>query len=372
MTVLDNNIDRSRHSPNRPPRRSVTVSIRSVRPLLGYLASRGYDAGDLRLALGQVAVDIEDPESRIPHDAAVALWDAAERLSADINIGLHAAEWIRPGMLGALEYAVQTCATLGHGLKMLARYHRVLHDVAEVRVELRGNWAVLSHRLPLPGGAPRQISEFVLAGWLLAFRRICATEWAPLEVRFPHAEPADVSEHRRLFAAPLLFGHERSELRIPRALLDQPLPAADSTLQQIVEAQVGTLLESLPAADSYTDSVRRLLARTLNAGSARLEEIAAQLHLSPRTLHRRLDEEGTSFRRIVCAVRRELAERHLRDRRMMIAEVAFLLGYSEASAFHRAFKRWTGHSPQAFRDGAYNSSSLERGSRYSSKPKVLD
>jgi AraC-like DNA-binding protein len=360
MTGLDNGIDRSRHSPDPPPRRRVTVSIRSVRPVLGYLASRGYDAGALWRAAGTGAIDTDDPEARIPHDAAVALWQTAEHLSADVNIGLHAAEWIRPGMMGALEYAVQTCATLGEGLERLARYHRVLHDAAEVRFELRGDGAVLSHRLPLPGGAPRQISEYIVAGWLIALRRICASDWAPLEVRFPHAEPADVSEHRRLFAAPLLFGHERSELQIPRAVINRPLPAADPTLQQIVEAQVGTLIERLPSADAYTDSVRHLLAKTLSAGNARLEEIAAQLHLSPRTLHRRLEEEGTSFRRIVRTVRRELAERHLRDRRMMIAEIAFLLGYSEASAFHRAFKRWTGYSPKAFRDSAGQASRLDR------------
>jgi AraC-like DNA-binding protein len=349
MTRFDNSIDSSRHTRMPPPRRTVSVSVRSVWPVLNYVAARGHEPKALLEAAVVDASAIHDPEARIPHAAAIGLWAAAERLTGDTDLGLHSAEAIRPGAFGALEYAVRTSETLGAGLERLTRYHRVLHDAAEVRLEIRGGEAVLSHRLPLPGGAPRQVAEFVLAAWLLALRRITATDWAPLEVRFPHAEPADVSEHRRLFAAPVRFEHSRSELRLPQSLLALAIPTADPALQQIVEAQVETLIEGLPAGASYAGVVQQLLAQSLSDGRAALDRIAARLHISTRTLHRRLEQEGTSFRHILHDVRRELAERHLQEGRLMIAEIAFLLGYSEASAFHRAFKRWTGHSPQTFR-----------------------
>ena len=109
------------------------------------------------------------------------------------------------------------------------------------------------------------------------------------------------------------------------------------------------MLQKLPKGEALTDAVRRLLVGELCDGEPSLEQIAPRLHMSPRTLHRRLEEEGTSFRQVLAEVRRELAARHLSERRLAIGEIAFLLGFSEPSAFHRAFKRWTGHAPLAYR-----------------------
>lgn len=110
------------------------------------------------------------------------------------------------------------------------------------------------------------------------------------------------------------------------------------------------MLQRLPKGEAATDAVRRCLAGELCNGQPTLEQIAPRLHMNPRTLHRRLDDEGTNCRRVLKDVRRELASRHLAERQLAISEIAFLLGFSEPSAFHRAFKRWTGHAPLAFRE----------------------
>jgi AraC-like DNA-binding protein len=154
-----------------------------------------------------------------------------------------------------------------------------------------------------------------------------------------------VSEHRRLFRAPLRFGYDRSELVIPRSLVDAPLLRAEPALQSLVEAQVEGLLKSFPRGETTADSLRRLLGEELCDGELTLRRLAARLHMSSRTLHRRLGQEHTTFRRVVSEVRWELAELHLREGKLAVAEIAFLLGFSEASAFHRAFKRWTGSPP---------------------------
>jgi AraC-like DNA-binding protein len=267
-----------------------------------------------------------------------------------LNIGLHVAQGIRPGVYGALDYAVRTCETLGERLRLLSRFHRFLHDIAETRVRVERDRAILSHYLPLPGGAPRPVSECVLAGWLLTSRQATGVNWIPLEARFPHPAPDDISEHQQLFACKLQFGCERSELVFARELLDAPLVKADPTLQAILEAQVVAVIEKLPKGEATTDAVRRHLAGELGKGQPTLEQIAPRLHMSPRTLCRRLEEEGTSFREILSQVRRELASRHLMERRLAIGEIAFLLGFSEPSAFHRAFKRWTGQAPLSYRE----------------------
>ena len=327
----------------------VSVSVRSVRPVLGYLTSRGYDTRQLLHDAGVDSANLRDAEARIPHVAAVAVWDAARDLTGDATIGIHVAEAIRPGIFGALEYALRTSPTLGRGIERLCRYHHVYHDVAEVALEVRGEHAALSHRLPLPGGAPRTVAEFILTGWLVVARQATGAECAPAEVRFPFPEPTDTSEHQRVFRAPLRFNHDRSELVWPRQTLDLPMLAADAMLQPIVEGQVRAQLESLPSGESATDAVRRSLAQELCDGEPTLERVATRLHMSARTLHRRLDDEGASFRRVLAEARRELAERHLSDSQLAVCEIAFLLGFSEPSAFRRAFKRWTGQQPAAFR-----------------------
>jgi AraC-like DNA-binding protein len=350
MTGAARNIDRNRHARTFPHVGTVSVSIRSVRPVLMFIAARGHDGSAFLKDHGISPMIFRDPEARLPHAVAVRLWQAACQLTNDSDLGLHVAEGIRAGNFGALDYAVRTSETLGVGLQRLSRYHHFLHDAAEVKLTVHRDRAVLSHRLPVPGGPPRAVSEFVIAGWLVTSRQATGANWIPLQVRFPHAAPDNTSEHRRVFGCSLEFGHERSELVFSRDLLDMPLLKADADLQAILEAQVVATLQKLPKGEATTDAVRRYLAGELCKGQPTLEQIAPRLHMSPRTLHRRLDEEGTSFRRVLTEVRRELAGRHLIDRQLAISEIAFLLGFSEASAFHRAFKRWTGHAPLAYRE----------------------
>jgi AraC-like DNA-binding protein len=349
MTRPDKKIDRNRHAQATTNARGVLVSIRSVMPVLMYLRARGHGVDAVLAEQGVDSALLRDPEARLPHAAAIRVWQAAGALTMDADLGIHIAEAIRPGQFGALEYALQTSANLGAAYTRLSAYHRFLHDAAEVVLETDRRHAILSHRLPLPGGAPRPVSEFILAGWLVTSRQATGADCTPVEVRFPHPAPEDNAEHRRVFGCPVKFGHHRSELVFSRSLLDVPLLKADPILQGIVEAQVIALIAKLPKAEATTDAVRRFLAEELSNGQPRLGQIAPRLRMSARTLHRRLEQEGTTFRRVLAEVRRELAVRHLTEGRLATGEIAFLLGFSEVSAFHRAFKNWTGHAPRVYR-----------------------
>ncbi len=348
MTGTDRNIDRNRH-PQTPQLGRVSLSVRVLEPLLLYLKARGHDSSAFLKGQGVDPTLFRDPEGRLPSTVAVLLWRAAARLTNDLDLGLHVAEGIRPGAYGALGYALRTSENLGMSLQRLCRYHRVLHDAAEVQLAVRGDRAILSHRLSFPGGVPRAVSEYIVAGWLITSRQATGVHWIPIEARFPHSTPEDTSEHRRLFGCALKFEHDRSELAFTRDLLNMPFLNADPNLQAILEAQVLSMFQKLPKGEAVTDAVRRLLAGELCNGEPNLDEIAPRLHMSARTLHRRLEEERTSFRQVLAEVRREIAARHLSERRLAIGEIAFLLGFSEPSAFHRAFKRWTGHAPLAYR-----------------------
>ena len=297
-----------------------------------------------------------DPEARLPHTTAAPLWPAAVRLTNDPDLGLHVAEGVPPGNYGVLDYAVRTSENLGIGFQRLAQYTRFLHDIAEIKLTVERDRAILSHSIPVPGGLPRPISEYIVATWLITSRHATGVNWIPLQVRFPHTAPDSTSEHQRIFGCIPEFEYLRNELVFARDLLDIPMAKADAALQQILEAQVVAVIEKLPKGEATTDAVRRLLATELGEGQPTLEQIAPRLHMSARTLHRRLEEEGTSFRQVLTEVRRELAARHLTERRLAIGEIAFLLGFSEPSAFHRAFKRWTGQGPLTYRELAQTAS----------------
>jgi hypothetical protein len=199
MTGPDKNIDRNRHARTPAHVGKVSLSIRAVQPVLVYITARGHDSSAFLKAQGVDPTIFRDPEARLPHAVAVSLWQAASQLTNDLNLGLHVAQGIRPGVYGALDYAVRTCETLGEGLRRLSRYHRFLHDIAETRLTVDRDRAILSHYLPVPGGPPRPVSECVLAGWLLTSRQATGLNWTPLEVRFPHSAPDDISEHQRVF-----------------------------------------------------------------------------------------------------------------------------------------------------------------------------
>jgi AraC-like DNA-binding protein len=168
----------------------------------------------------------------------------------------------------------------------------------------------------------------------------------PLAVDFRHAAPADASEHARLFGVSPRFGVEVNAIEFDRATIEQPLASADPALSSVIERHAEALLAARPEpAETTANRVRRLLGAMLGEGEVSLAGAASRLRMSERSLQRRLAAEGVSFDAVLDELRRDLALRYLADARLAIAEVAYLLGYSEPSAFHRAFKRWTGETP---------------------------
>jgi AraC-like DNA-binding protein len=168
-------------------------------------------------------------------------------------------------------------------------------------------------------------------------------------VRFRQSAPDDRNEHDRLFRALIRFNSAVNGIVLPRRSLDLPLVKSDPGLCAVLERHMSTLLDKMPRTMSYSIRVRELIANELSTATPSATAAARKLHMSRRTLQRLLEAEGTTFSELVDDLRRELATRYLREPAIAIAEVAFLLGFSEASAFHRAFKRWQGTTPAAYR-----------------------
>jgi AraC-like DNA-binding protein len=316
-----------------------------VKPVLDGLASLGHDPAPLLRAAGIDGAELADPEARVPHAAMMAFWDAAAERTGDAAIALHVAEAVPPSSFDVSGYAFLASACLRDALERSCRWQRLIHDATTLTLEEREDGATLRHALPGGRPVPRHPAEFLAGTWVRLARLVVGEAWAPREVRFAHAAPPDVREHARFFRAPVRFGAGENAVDLERAALDAPSPRSDPALSALLERYGATLLARAPRSPAIADRARAALALALDDGHPGAPAVARRLHMSVRSLSRALAAEGTSVRELLDALRRERALRLLRDPRNGIAEVAFLCGFSELSAFHRAFRRWTGKTP---------------------------
>jgi AraC-like DNA-binding protein len=328
----------------------IEVSARIAALIGGVAGAAGADVPALYAAAGFDPAALADPDARIPLAVEHALWEEAARVTGDPTFGLSAARALRPGAFDVLDYVVRTAPTLGDALARLARYNRLFHDVAEFVIEPRGEIVRLVHRFR--DGAPhRHAVEVSLGSIVVVGGQIGGAPIAARAVELRHAPPpGGLDAYVQVFGCVPAFGRADNALELDRAVVERACPAADPALWRVIERHAEALLAARPEpAESTASRVRRLLSGALGEGVASLAAVAARLRMSERTLQRRLADEGVGFDTLLDELRRELATRYLDDPRIAIAEVAYLLGYSEPSAFHRAFKRWTGTTPAAAR-----------------------
>ena len=309
------------------------------------------EAGVPRAAL-LAAAGVSQGAVTLGFDTLCALYQQAASLSGDDDFGLHVGERTSPRMYGQLGYIVVNSATLGDALASLVRYQPLWTRAAGIglRRGRRGIALRYWHKGAAPPDARRQESEQMLAT-LLAFARGAAGDAvAPTEVRFEHRAPSDLGEHRRIFGAPLRFGAAATEIVFAPATLAMPLPQADATLGEMMREQARSELAAWGRREPFLDQLGEALkAGLLAAEDISLPALARRLGIGPRTLQRRLRERRLTFRAVAGEARIALAREWLAEPEMPLAEIAFRLGFSQPSAFHRAFRRHAGTTPGCVR-----------------------
>jgi AraC-like DNA-binding protein len=292
---------------------------------------------------------LRDPDARVPRAALVRLWHAVAARMHDPTFGLRLGTEVRTCAFGLVGYTLAYSPTVGAALQRLTRYDRLLADTLVVALEAQdeATWVRLDVEPALHAFSPAV--DFRLAALLAMCREIAAAPIVPLTVQLPYRRPADVRAYERFYGAPLAFGALTTAFLLRNADLARPVVAADATLTGYLDRLAEHLLAALGDEDTLHARVRRVLWSALSAGVPTLEDVGRVVGLSPRTLQRRLHAEGTTLTAVLTELRRDLAQPLLRDGRLAVAEVAFLLGYEDPSAFHRAFRRWFQRSPRAFR-----------------------
>ncbi len=323
-----------------------TVPLTLVRVLSQYLQSQG--VAPQAILPADLALDEANPLARFSAEAyCQLLLKSAEHLQ-DPLLGLHLGQTIHPSQLGALGYVLLACENLGAALLRIQRYHRLVHDINPVQHRIEGGnlelqWGTSHGR---PGAL---FDEAGITGIVQFARDLCGQKLPLALVDFVNPPPADPRPYQVYFDCPVRFAQSITRLAMPVSSLMAPLRQPDPTLRQLMEEQVNAAMAQLPAAGSLAEMTRRVVAHLAPRGTPELEQVAQALHLSPRVFYRRLAEQGLNFRDLREAALQQVAELHLRDPRLTLAEVGALLGYSEQSAFSRAFKRWSGVPPLQWR-----------------------
>lgn len=333
----------------RTPKISLTAATGLVEAIT---AARG-DADRVLRAVGLDRSALSDPHGFLPCVDFAQLLEEAARATGDECFGLHFGERYQPKNIGPLTYVLLNSPTMAAAFENAVRYMRVHNEAGRISFGHDESFAYLRHSLVgLPMERMRQQNEYGMAVALNTIRLMAGSRWAPQEVQFAHQEPLRTTEQVRVFGAPVSFGYDANSLVIDRAFMERQVPAADERLYPILRQYLDTILKEMPREDDTVASVRRAIGESIREGDPKLADVARKLALSSRTLQRRLREHGLDFKKLVDDTRRRFSLTYLADREHTPAEIAYLLGYSEVSAFNRAFKRWTGATPSSYRRGA--------------------
>ncbi len=285
-----------------------------------------------------------DPQARRENSMQRRFWDAAERISGDPDIGLRIGGLMPPFRGQVLEYLFLSSPTFGDGLDRAQRYNRLLTDAMHMTLRVEGDDAILSG-LTHP---VRHYLECAISLFLGFLRHVTEGEFRPREIRLPHAAGATASRYEEVYGCPVRLGREEGAIVFPASLLQRPSPAAEPQLLAMHEMAASQRLADL---ERYhlVSRIERELGGLLEQGQATLETIAERLGRNPRTLRADLTLAGTNFNAVVTRYRERLARRLLSRTQEPIDQIVYLTGFSEPSAFTRAFKRWTGETPTDYR-----------------------
>lgn len=304
-----------------------------------FLAAAGYDAA--RLEGGDTRISVEE------HDRLVEL---AIEVTGDRALGLHMAEGADTTTYSLVAHLIAYAKTMRHAIQSYLRYHHLLTDRSQYQLVEKGKNATLLFEVaPASLVCQRFHAELTLAGLFRMVQYFGGDEWIH-GVSFEHQRPDYSAEYARLFHGLEHFGQSASSVTFDAELLDRPQFHADAEFHAVIEAQAQQRVSRLVGQTPYRDRVFQHLLECVTIQRQDMGATALALGVSVRTLRRRLQDEGASYTELAKGALAARAQRLVGDAGRTIDESAYLLGFSERSAFHRAFKRWTGMTPREYRD----------------------
>jgi len=306
------------------------------------LQHHGLEADAMFLAVGLDPLKLDDPQARYPMDRIRELWRRAGEQIANPCWGLTAGDLWRPTDFHALGYAFLASGTLESAFKRLERYFRIVTQDLSVQSTTTRDTFIMTHAVPSDALDPPALQDARLSVILRMCRDVYGAGFKLREAQLAH--PWQACGYEDYFGCPIRYDAGRAGFTVPLDAMHRPLPAKNRDLARANDRVLQGIDRRLTD-NSTIGRVRRTMLDSLSAGKPSAKDVARALAVSPRTLQRKLQEEGTTFQAVLDAVRRDLARECIRSGDYDLLEVTYLTGFANPPAFSRAYKKWTGRTP---------------------------
>ncbi|TDC65748.1 AraC family transcriptional regulator [Micromonospora sp. KC207] len=316
------------------------------------LVAVGADPAAVQQVLGFAVDQYIDPDAHVPLAALARLERAAPDLTGDPAVALRlAGRCAADGNVGAIGQLAAHSPSLREALCLAVRHANVLGTGLRLALRTATDRAELSYHRTEAASRTMQGAELALGEIATTLRFLADGADIDLRADFRHERPGHAAAYAAVFGDWVCFGQKEDRITFVAELLDRPPPRAQSYLFAVLREHAVTLAERVAATDADSRQVREHIVTRLPLGPPTAEATSRALGISRQTLYRRLRTEGTTFEQLLDTTRHRLALEHLGNSRYTLHEIATLLGFAEYSSFHRAVRRWTGHSPQTYRRG---------------------
>ncbi len=338
-----------------------TLSARFVSYVRDYYLDRGIDPTKLFVRCELDVESSEEGDRPLAASQVALLLEEAARDSGDLTFGLQMARSYHYEASSLLILAVVSAPSVAEGIRCLRHYDRFVDTAIETGFDFDQNRAEFSLHVITPGDvATRQLSEYLCAFLVQALSNATRKPMPIMEVHFRHREACNRAALEEFFSAPVLFGEAENLIAFDSAYLKERFYTSHSLLHEVLTQALRTYFVSPWSGQCFVDTLCRELTRASSTDAVTLERVAKKMAMSPRTLRRRLSGEGRSFQEIKKMAWEKRAKYYLSYTSMPLSEIAFKLGYSELSAFSRAFRSWEGETPQAYRQNTNAQAALDK------------
>ena len=313
-------------------------------------AAAGIELTPLLKRAGLTIEQIDDPDVRLTVQSQIRFLDLAADALHDPLLGFHLARDFELREVGLLYYVLASSDMLDDALQRAARYSTTVNEGVSLRYREANDIRVVLEYVGVARHSDRHQIEFFMTTLVRCSRQLSGLHLLPHSVKLTHRREEDYAPLNAFFGCDVEFGADVDEVAFDRAAKDMRLIGADPYLNELLTRYCEeALAQRAGHGRTMRSDVENAIAPLLPHGKARVGEVARRLGMSQRTLARRLASEGLTFGGVFDQLRADLARRHIREPRLSISQIAWLLGYQEASAFSHAFKRWTGRTPREMR-----------------------
>lgn len=332
-----------------------TLPVAVALKVLQGAARGGFDLQRLFADIGMDPAILADPSARIDRRVFIDLMLAVMQQTEDEFMGFGQGYRTRPGTFSMMAHAVINCATLEKAIRRAAHFYQLFGVEAVARLDKRESEAVILFNV-----GPVEFHEFITE--TLVFLSIRFFGWligkpiVPMRITLDFPPPPEAEQYKELFPCPVLYGQSRSQIVLDNSYMDMPLVQNALSLSRFLKDSLAQLIDGNFHSVGLPAQIRAIISKEYGNNFPDFQVICEKLNMTPQTLRRRLKEGNTSYQEIKDSIRKDASIYYLSKPDLSIDEIAMLMGFSEASSFHRAFKKWTNKTPSAFRKEMFNDS----------------